>query len=126
MSRAGAAEAGFTLLELLVVLTVMALATMVVAPRFASLREPGLRQVGRDVALELRGARGSAMRGGGIARVEPEAIGARLPAGFRLGGDTIVFYPDGRSSGGSLRLADAAGELRLDVDWLTGAVAVSR
>lgn len=126
MSRAGVAEAGFTLLELLVVLTVMALATAVVAPRFVNWREPSLRQVGRDVALELRSARGRAMSSGGVARLDPAALDARLPAGFGLSGDPLLFYPDGRSSGGRLVLTAATGAVRLDVDWLTGAVAVSR
>lgn len=126
MSRAGVAEAGFTLLELLVVLTVMALVTVVVGPRFSSWREPGLRQVGRDLALELRSARGASMRTGGIGRLDAAGLEARLPPGFSLSGASIVFYPDGRTSGGSMVLAAASGTMRLDVDWLTGAVAVSR
>lgn len=36
----------------------------------------------------------------------------------------IRFFPDGSSSGGHVILSDAGRSVRVDVDWLTGAVAV--
>ena len=125
MSRAGAAERGFTLLELLVVLTIMALVTVIALPHFRDPREPGLRQVGRDIAGELRTTRLQAMRTGKITGLAADSLGPRLPSGFHIKGDKVVFYPDGRSSGGSFELADPTSSAKIAVDWLTGTVAVT-
>ena len=37
----------------------------------------------------------------------------------------IRFFPDGSSTGGHIELARRQREVRIDVDWLTGAVAMS-
>jgi general secretion pathway protein H len=132
MSRAGAAEAGFTLIEVLAVLLLMGLLTMVVAPRFAAWREPSLRDVGRNVVAELRARRTDAMRSG--RPVLATAASLHVPPGFAvvpegaeetvLGPPGILFLPDGRSGGGSLLLASRNDQLRVGVDWLTGQVRV--
>jgi len=49
MSRAGAAEAGFTLVELLIVLALLGILTAVAVPRLATLRQPSLAEVSRGV-----------------------------------------------------------------------------
>jgi general secretion pathway protein H len=36
----------------------------------------------------------------------------------------IRYFPDGSSSGGNIQLSEAPRTLRIDVDWLTGAVTV--
>ena len=132
MSRAGAAEAGFTLIEVLAVLLLMGLLTMVVAPRFAAWREPSLRDVGRNGVAELRARRTDAMRTG--RPVLATAASLHVPPGFAvvpegaeetvLGPPGILFLPDGRSGGGSLLLASRNDQLRVGVDWLTGQVRV--
>jgi general secretion pathway protein H len=132
MSRAGAAEAGFTLIEVLAVLLLMGLLTMVVAPRFAAWREPSLRDVGRNVVAELRARRTDAMRTG--RPVLATAASLHVPPGFAvvpegaeetvLGPPGILFLPDGRSGGGSLLLASRNDQLRVGIDWLTGQVRV--
>jgi general secretion pathway protein H len=132
MSRAGAAEAGFTLIEVLAVLLLMGLLTMVVAPRFAAWREPSLRDVGRNVVAELRARRTDAMRSG--RPVLATAASLHVPPGFAvvpegaeetvLGPPGILFLPDGRSGGGSLLLASRNDQLRVGIDWLTGQVRV--
>ena len=55
----------------------------------------------------------------------------RLPGGIGLGvtpstgqGLTILFMPDGSSSGGRVELAGAGRTAHVDVDWLTGRVSV--
>lgn len=44
----------------------------------------------------------------------------------RQGIARIRFFPDGSSSGGHVDLSEAHRTVRVDVDWLTGAVAVER
>ena len=132
MSRAGAAEAGFTLIEVLAVLLLMGLLTMVAAPRFAAWREPSLRDVARNVVAELRARRTDAVRTG--RPVLATAASLRVPPGFAvvpegledtvLGPPGILFLPDGRSGGGSLLLAGSSDQLRVGVDWLTGEVQI--
>jgi general secretion pathway protein H len=131
MSRAGAAEAGFTLVELLVVLVLLGLLTAVAAPRLATLRQPSLTDVGRGVSAQLRGYRILAMRSG---RAVPAELSTYpLPQGFALApeegeGPTgpVIFLPDGRSSGGSFLLVGPNDQARIAVDWLTGEVRVLR
>src|SRR3954470_24238402 len=57
--------AGFTLLEILVVLVLLGLLTGVAAARFSTLRQTSLAEAGRDVILELRAYRSQAEPGGG-------------------------------------------------------------
>jgi general secretion pathway protein H len=125
-------EAGFTLTELLVVLAIVGL---IVAAAPAVLRKalPGTKSLAdaRAVAQELRIARGTA-----IARGTPAAVvfdGAHgtysssldvkpHAAAFTLDSPRlrILFYPDGSSSGGRLRV----GNHRIAVNWLDGRVAL--
>ena len=48
------------------------------------------------------------------------AEGGAQPGIARIG-----YFPDGSSSGGDITLGEAHRSLRVDVDWLTGAVTVS-
>lgn len=143
-----AAQAGFTLIELLIGLAILGL-MLSAAPALLGKAVPGVeaRGAAREMAAGLRAARGQAIASnretavildveGGVYRVEGEAKARRLPAGIgislltaeeqRLDASTarIAFFPDGGSSGGRVRLAQAGRQYEVRVDWLTGRVAV--
>jgi general secretion pathway protein H len=146
MTKAAHPEAGFTLIEMIVVLAVLALA----AGLFA-LRGPGrvqaleLSAAAGGLAQDLRLARARAIARNAATRVllDPtmgqwQAEGAaprRLPPGAMLavrGAATetagrlaaIRFAPDGSSTGGWIELADGQRRMLLGIDWLSGRVTV--
>jgi general secretion pathway protein H len=141
-------SAGFTLIELVVVLAILGFAMALIigyhAPGGGTL---SLRGTAAELASALRLARSEA-----IATNHPVALTIDLaahryrvgtdapravPAGFSLSlvtvsGETfgatvgaIRFNPDGSSTGGRLRVADARRALVIGVDWLTGRVGVA-
>jgi len=143
--------AGFTLLELLVVITVVGLA-MLAAPRIGGSWAEGakeraaVRELGS--ALSLARYRATAtrspveilfdLRSRGW-RVEPGGQRGILPGtGIRVLGvdgaasgnpDTaaIRFYPDGGSSGGTVLLdlpSASQGQARIATDWLSGRIEI--
>jgi general secretion pathway protein H len=141
------AEAGFTLLEMIVVLLVLGLALGLFVsrgpPRSAALE---IRAVASEVAQALRQARGRAImlnrsvgltvdlgrrtyRSDGMPEhALPPAIGVSVLAvgGETLGGrlGAIRFAPDGSSSGGHIELSDGRRRLHIGVDWFSGRVRV--
>lgn len=146
MWSVGSDAAGFTLLELLVVLTIATLALTVALPRFAALL-PGaeLKSYSQQTAALLRLARSQAIATGdtvtltldteqqqtllsGQAPGHPWPTGVKLTlsgTGQQLPADApgeLTFYPDGTSSGGTLQVASERRRYRIQVDWLTGRV----
>lgn len=137
---------GFTLIELLVVMLIAGLALAVVPPMLSA-GLPGLhaRSAAQQLLFGLRSARGQAVAAGGEAALELDLernryrIGTReveLGAGVELVLDTarseiggaqrggIRFFADGSSTGGRITVRGGARAWRLDVDWLTGRVAL--
>jgi general secretion pathway protein H len=140
---------GFTLLEIILVLAIIALATLLAAAAVSGgvdgLR---LRSAAKEIAAQLRFTRAQAIATGEPQRfvVDPRAHAWSAPkqrhgelprklavvfTGARevqpaQGQGAIVFFPDGASTGGrvSLALGDAAWQI--DVAWLTGQVQVVR
>lgn len=142
-----ATQAGFTLIEVLVVVVILGLVAGLVLQR-GPLRSAGLdlrtqaSQMGqalrraraaaivsnRSVAFVLDGPAHSFRVGDGAPRPIPASVTvmfstAGVPIGARPG--TIVFAPDGSASGGSIALTAGASRTQLDVDWLTGRVSVA-
>lgn len=140
MKRTRRLVAGFTLLELLVVLGIIAvvLGTMIVArPNASGAR---VNTVARTVLATLRLARAQAMERNTeiVVSIDPQShtIGSpqgrwQLPEGVHValtyaesekrgavGG--LRFYPDGQSSGGEISLGLGGRSARLTVSWLTG------
>lgn len=129
-------RAGFTLIEMLVALAILGLATAVVAgflPRNHATLD--LTAAADGLADTLRGASARAM-----ARQVPVMFTASADGhGYALDGATaqlppdvtillpapIRFAPDGSASGGEARLAAGSRMRVLRVDWLTGQVSVA-
>jgi general secretion pathway protein H len=141
-------ERGVTLIELLVVLAILAMLTTLVLPMFGpGVSTTELKGAARQVASGMRLARSEAMATRRETFVTFDLEGRRfmmgsnkrehaLPKGVEmklytaqmdLVSDTvgaIRFYPDGGSNGGRLTLAAGERKFEIDVDWLTGRVAV--
>jgi general secretion pathway protein H len=129
-------KAGFTLLEMLVVIAVMGVALILITgygqPHSRRLE---IQAAARQVAMAMRNARGLAItRGEPVALVMPHLppwlqVTVEAPAGG------IVFAPDGSASGGEVILGGApAGAFGQDParqtvtvsdDWLTGSVQIN-
>ena len=135
---------GFTLLELLVVLALLAMTYALIPPMFSlggSTAE--LKAGARQVAAGLRKARSQAI----VSRNEATLTLNVESRSFVLSGDdkprilphqteinvytaqgevvdannaAIRFYPDGSSTGGRVTLAMGERKYLIDVDWLTG------
>lgn len=137
--------AGFSLVEILLVLAVLAIGASLILPALV-----------RPSGTELRAATGSVVAG--LRRARDAAVNAQHPATltldlaarqFSVSGETghrqlpqrieltlftarseleserrgrIRFFPDGSSTGGRVTLASGERRYHVDVDWLTGQV----
>jgi len=80
--------------------------------------EAGHYAVGDDPVVDL--SAGTAMHASlsqGLLDTDRPAYAGESDPAF-----TVSFYPDGSSSGGTIRLGNSAGTFRVDVDWLTGRI----
>lgn len=137
-------SAGFTLIEMIVVLAVLGLALALVAsygpPASGGL---SLRGAASELAGGLREARAQAIAGGhpvgltidlaqhgwrvgqGPVTPLPEGIQVRVltVVGEATGSvGRILFLPDGSSTGGRIELSGANRQMQVGVDWLSGRV----
>jgi len=143
------AQAGFTLLEVLMVLLLIAAASAltaaVITNGFSGMR---LRADAKEIAAQLRYTRAQAIATGAPQRflIDPAAhtwtapnerggtidpkfgvtfTGAREVQPVR-GIGAIVFFSDGASTGGRVQLSAKEAAWNVDVQWLTGEVKVRR
>lgn len=139
---------GFTLLELLLVLLLLGLVYGLVGPMLSE-GSPGLemKAAARQLAAGLRKARSTAVaeRREAVLTLDVEARSFSvtgdpklyaLPKRLELGLFTaqseqprekvasIRFFPDGTSTGGRITVATGAAKQLVDVDWVTGRVAI--
>lgn len=136
---------GFTLMELLVVLTILGLALLLAMPVLERTL-PGLelRTEARTLASALRQARARAIGRNEEVTIVVDRQGAALKANGKqvvqlnrkidiapLAGESlspgvseIRFFPDGTSTGGHLTLVLGERQKHVFVDWLTGAVSI--
>ncbi len=134
--RGRAAERGFTLLEMLVVLAVLGLMVGLVVAR-GPLRSAGLdaRLAANQLAGTLRAARSQAIAADRPVAVAINAALATVqvgnapprPVGAAITGLTqpLVFLPDGSSRGAAVIVAAGPMRKRVSVDWLTGRVSIA-
>lgn len=143
-----AAARGVTLLELLIVLSIMAVVAAIAIPRLGGgVSTTELKSAARQVASGLRFARSEALATRRettvtvdlerrVFRVDRDPREIALPAASELKLFTaqsdiasertgaIRFFPDGGSNGGRLTIASGERKYEVDVDWLTGRVAI--
>jgi general secretion pathway protein H len=140
--------AGVTMIELLVVISIMAIIAAMVMPALSgAVSGSELKAAVREVAAGLRYARNDAV----ATRRETRLVFDLEARTFRIDRDTRVhalprkvdlklftaqsdiadektgairFFPDGGASGGRLTIAAGERKYEVDVDWLTGRVAI--
>ncbi|MCR4265786.1 prepilin-type N-terminal cleavage/methylation domain-containing protein [Nitratireductor sp. ZSWI3] len=145
MAKPNRAIEGFTLVEMLVALAVLALVIGVSVPALRGNRSSGSTEaVAREIQMLLWRARVNAIAQGGNSTVLidiphgevryavvdrtisiPDTMTATLLTGRELvaadGEAALVFFPDGASSGAELRITDERGKRSsVLVPWLTG------
>lgn len=140
--------AGFTLIELLVTMVIMALAYALAAPMVSSgMSGTELKASARQLAAGLRKVRNEA-----VARKQETVLTVDVEGRrFQMSGDqriyrlpkdvdinlftaqselinektgSIRFYPDGGSTGGRITVSARDRKYAVDVNWLTGQVAI--
>lgn len=116
-------QAGFTLLEMLVTIAVMAL-VLAMAANFMQPRSHRLETeiAARQVAQAMRAARGQAIASGAPVVFALPRLPAWLAVSLQAPPGGISFAPDGSASGGRVLLDGDGPELVISVDWLTGRV----
>lgn len=145
-NRGKSASRGFTLIEMLAVIVLIAIAVTVAAVSLHGRSRGELQAAAQRVAAGLRDTRTRAMATGkpqwfsvdlrahaymvpgrdprGLPAAATVHVESAAEAGAQPGVARIGFFPDGSSSGGNISLSEARRSVRVDVDWLTGAVTV--
>lgn len=148
LTRSSAKQRGFTLLELLVVLVIAVLLVSVTPPLLSAMSgSTELRGAARQIAAGLRLARNLAITHQAEAVMSldlaqrrfaisgdpreitlPESLVLHLyTAQSELQNQTtgnIRFFPDGSSTGGAITVSGPKIAYRVNVDWLTGGIAI--
>lgn len=139
--RPASIQAGFTLLELLVVLVIMGLLFIALPQLAPAARESAqLKESAGQIAAALRTAQGTAIARNRVTRfvfdpqnasyrVEPQGPQASLRPHFSLtvedANPAIAFFPDGSSKGGRLSLSSPSGKTKhITIQALSGRIRI--
>jgi general secretion pathway protein H len=129
--QSGAHESGFTLIEMIVVMVIMAMVAGVVLTR-----QPW-RSVGLNADVTVRALTNALRLARSRAIVQDRDVQVEIaPRGFAVDGGSawlvpseetltparVIFMPDGGSSGGRILLTAGPRRIAVDVNWLTGRV----
>ncbi len=148
-ARRRRAQSGFTLIEIIVVMVLIAAMTLLVATMMTGgLDGMRMRTTAKEIAAELRHARAQAIAKSEVQQflVDPKArtwtgVGGRtgeIPDSLEVTfvgvrdvqeneqEGTILFFEDGASTGGRVQLRKNRAGIDVDVAWLTGDVSVHR
>jgi general secretion pathway protein H len=144
-----APDEGTTLIEVLIVMAILALVAAVALP---SVRLPdrahSLRSIAADIAGRLRAARATALsenrevafafdaetrayavEGTGPPQPLPPAIDISITTAREFVRDAqdvkVMFFADGTSSGGAIKLTEARQSVTITIAWLTAAIEIS-
>jgi general secretion pathway protein H len=147
-SRTGSAEAGFTLLEMVCVIAIVAILAAIVIPALPrGTSRARLESYAVETAAMLKADRNAAIRNrtqvvtevdapqriirsgatGRVIRVPDDVVFDALLAARcnqRLAGETIQFFASGMSCGGTIALTRLGVGYEIRVNWLTGGVEV--
>jgi general secretion pathway protein H len=131
-------ERGFTLVELMIVLAILALVAAIAFPRLLN-RAPGtsLGAASEELRAALATARSAAIAedrevwvagGTGSYRIDGARHDLLSAAGVRIEvpRGRIAFFPSGGSSGGRIVLRGGGSTEQLDIDSLTGRASFAR
>ncbi|TAN05024.1 MAG: type II secretion system protein GspH [Rhodanobacteraceae bacterium] len=139
---------GFTLIEMLAVIALIAVGVTLTAVSLHGRSRGQLQAAAERVAAGLRDTRTRAMATGkpqwftldlrthsftapgrdprGLPRRATLDVTSAAQGSIQPGIARIGYFPDGSSSGGNITLSERHRSLRVDVDWLTGAVTIQR
>jgi general secretion pathway protein H len=137
------AESGFSLVEMLVVLSILSITLVALVPFAGSGRQSGhLDQAAREVALALRNTRASAINTNKDATFTldasagfywsdannkqmalPKKLAVAIVPNNNLQGQ-IHFFPDGSASGGTIQLRDLNHSYLIQVEALSGRIRI--
>ena len=149
MNKAASAQDGFTLLEMVCVIAIIAMLAAVLLPGFSrATSRPQLEAYAVETASMLKADRTAAIRrrqpvtmlvdarerrlrsganGGTLQVPDDVTVSAVLPArcNDRPAMTSITFFPTGMSCGGTIVLSRLGAAYEIRVNWLTGGIEIA-
>lgn len=120
------ADAGYSLLEMLVVLAILATAIGLGASALRGSSEPRILQsIAERIVAEAKSKRLQAMIEERAVSYVPDAGPGSTVTACENGSAALLFLPDGGLRGGDLCVSRGTHKIRVHADWLTGLLRVT-